>query len=49
MTATAKEFCRVYGLNEKSEQLVEDIYNALTNGGGEYREPYEPEYQGEET
>lgn len=32
MTATVVEFCRAYGLNDKSEQLVDDIYNALVGG-----------------
>lgn len=32
MTATVKEFCRVNGLDEKSENLVELIYEALTGG-----------------
>lgn len=32
MTATVKEFCRINGLDEKSENLVELIYEALTGG-----------------
>lgn len=38
MTATVKEFCRVYGIDEKSEKLVDKIYNAII-GGEEYRKP----------
>lgn len=33
MTATVKEFCRINGLDEKSENLVELIFTALTGGG----------------
>ena len=32
MTATVREFCRINGLNEKSENLVELIFEALTGG-----------------
>lgn len=32
MTATVKEFCRVNGLDKKSENLVDLIYEALTGG-----------------
>lgn len=37
MTATVvKEFCRAYGINEKNENLVDEIFDALT-GGNEHR------------
>ena len=29
MTATVREFCRKYGIDEKSEELVNEIYEAL--------------------
>lgn len=32
MTATVKEFCRVNGLDERSENLVDKIFNALCGG-----------------
>lgn len=38
MTATVKEFCRVYGIDEKSEKLVDKIYEAII-GGDNNREP----------
>lgn len=40
MSATAlKEFCREYGIDEKNENLVEEIFSALT-GGRKYRKSY---------
>lgn len=35
MTATVKEFCRMNGLNENSENLIETIYEALTGGAAD--------------
>lgn len=32
MTATVKEFCRINGLDEKSENLVDLIYEVLAGG-----------------
>lgn len=34
MTATVKEFCRINGINEKSADIADLIYAALT--GGDY-------------
>lgn len=40
MSATVvKDFCRAYGIDEKNENLVEEIYSALT-GGREHRKSY---------
>lgn len=40
MSATVvKEFCRAYGINEKSENLIDEIFEALT-GGKKYRKAY---------
>lgn len=36
MTATVREFCRVYGINENAENIAELIYSALVDGD-EYR------------
>lgn len=47
MTATVRQFCREYGINEKSDNLVENIYEALT-GGGKYKEPCGLEREREE-
>lgn len=46
MTATAIEFCRVYGIDVKSEKLVDEIYTALI-GGGKYRQPCGHERKGQ--
>lgn len=35
MTATVAEFCRVYGLNKKSSDLVEQIFEALIGGAAD--------------
>lgn len=32
MTATVKEFCRINGLDERAENLVDKIYTALCGG-----------------
>lgn len=32
MTATIKEFCRFYGIDEASADLADIIYNALIGG-----------------
>lgn len=32
MTATVKEFCRINGIDEKSENLTELLFSALTGG-----------------
>ena len=32
MTATVKEFCRINGIAENSDNLVDIIYNALIGG-----------------
>lgn len=37
MTATVKEFCRINGIDEKSENLTELLYSALTGGGTDRR------------
>lgn len=36
MTATVKEFCRINGLSEETEDLVELIFTALTGEKNEY-------------
>lgn len=36
MTATVREFCRAYGINENAENIAELIYSALVDGD-EYR------------
>lgn len=35
MTATVKEFCRVNGLDECAENLVDKIFAALCGGDGD--------------
>lgn len=35
MTATVKKFCRINGLDENAEDLVEKIYSALTGGNSD--------------
>lgn len=47
VTATVIEFCRAYGINEKSENVVGEIYDALI-GGGKYRQPCGHEREGQE-
>lgn len=37
MTATVKEFCRINGIDEKSENLTELLYSALTGGDTDRR------------
>jgi len=37
VTATVREFCRINGLDEKSENLVELIFEALTGGDDDKR------------
>lgn len=32
MTATVKDFCRINGISENSDNLVDIIYNALIGG-----------------
>lgn len=36
MTATVREFCRINGIDENKDDIVELIYSALT-GGDDYR------------
>ena len=37
MTATVIEFCRINGIDEKSENLTELLYSALTGGDTDRR------------
>lgn len=37
MTATVKEFCRINGIDEKSENLTELLFSALTGGDTDRR------------
>lgn len=47
MTATVKEFCRVNGLDESAENLVDKIYAALCGGEAD-RDDNRPNNTGEE-
>ncbi len=47
MTATVKEFCRINGLDENAENLVDKIYSALAGGDADRNEK-RPDYTGKE-